>query len=121
LADIDDQSTASDNDDNEETEPPKACSLSELDFDIQQIKNFALVNGRQRLLNAGQLKFHPPFFLFLAWWPSWLEVGITGHNFERGPSKDHSTKVWFKLAKCPPFKMAAVTKNRNFFNCPLLL
>ena len=30
----------------------KACSLSELDFDIQQIKNFALVNGRQRLLNA---------------------------------------------------------------------
>jgi hypothetical protein len=21
-----------------------------------------------------------------------LEVGITGHNFERGPSKDHSTK-----------------------------
>jgi hypothetical protein len=22
---------------------------------------------------------------------------------------------------CPPFKMAAVTKNRNFFNCPLLL
>ena len=38
-------------------------------------------------------KFHPPFFLFLAWWPSWLEVGITGHNFGRGPSKDHSTKV----------------------------
>ena len=27
------------------------------------------------------LKFHPPFFLFLAWRPSWLEVGITGHNF----------------------------------------
>jgi hypothetical protein len=25
--------------------------------------------------------------------PSWLEVGITGHNFGRGPSKDHSTKV----------------------------
>ena len=22
------------------------------------------------------LKFHPPFFLLLAWWPSWLEVGI---------------------------------------------
>ena len=55
MADIDDQSTASDNDDNddnEKTEPPKACSLSELDFHIQQIKNFALVNGRQRLLNA---------------------------------------------------------------------
>jgi hypothetical protein len=28
-------------------------------------------------------KFHPPFFLFLAWWPS----------------KDHSTKVWLQLAQ----------------------
>jgi hypothetical protein len=28
-----------------------------------------------------------------------LEIGITGHNFERGPSKDHSTKVWLQLAK----------------------
>ena len=44
-------------------------------------------------------KFHPPFFLFLAWWPSWLEVGITTHNFGRGPSKDHSTKVWLQLAQ----------------------
>jgi hypothetical protein len=45
------------------------------------------------------LKFHPPFFIFLAWLPSWLEVGITGHNVGRGPSKDHSTKVWSKLAQ----------------------
>jgi hypothetical protein len=40
-----------------------------------------------------------PFFLFLAWRPSWLEVGITGHNFGRGPSKDHSTKVWLQLTQ----------------------
>ena len=40
-----------------------------------------------------------PLFLFLAWWPSWLEVGMTGHNFGRGPSKDHSTKVWLQLAQ----------------------
>jgi hypothetical protein len=40
-----------------------------------------------------------PFFLFLAWRPSWLEVGITGHNFGRGPSKEHSTKVWLQLAQ----------------------
>jgi hypothetical protein len=44
-------------------------------------------------------KFHPHFFLFLAWWPSWLEVRITGHNFGRGPSKDNSTKVWLQLAQ----------------------
>jgi hypothetical protein len=44
-------------------------------------------------------KFHPPFFLFLAWRPSWLEVGNTGHNFGRRPSKDHSTKVWLQLAQ----------------------
>ena len=36
--------------------------------------------------------------LFLAWRPSWLEVGNTGHKFGRGPAKDHSTKVWLNLA-----------------------
>jgi hypothetical protein len=30
-------------------------------------------------------KFHLPFFLFLAWRTSWLEVGIPGHIFGRGP------------------------------------
>ena len=38
-------------------------------------------------------------FSILAWWPSWLEVGITGHNFGRGPSKDQSTKVWLQLGQ----------------------
>jgi hypothetical protein len=28
-----------------------------------------------------------------------LEVGITGHNFGRGLSEDHSTKVWLQLAQ----------------------
>ena len=45
------------------------------------------------------IKISSTLFLFLAWWLSWLEVGITGHNFGRGPSKDHSTIVWFKLAQ----------------------
>jgi hypothetical protein len=45
------------------------------------------------------IKISSPFFLFFAWRPSWLEVGITGHNFGRGPSKDHSIKFWFKLAQ----------------------
>jgi hypothetical protein len=39
-----------------------------------------------------------------------MEVGITGHNFGRGPSKDHSTKVWLQL----PTNMAAVSKNRTY-------
>ena len=43
--------------------------------------------------------FTTPFFLFLVWQPSLLEVGITGHKFGRGPSKDHSTKVWLQLAQ----------------------
>ena len=39
------------------------------------------------------LKFHPPFFLFLAWRPSWLKVGITGHNFGRGHAKTIPPKI----------------------------
>ena len=45
------------------------------------------------------IKITSPFFLFLAWRPSWLEDGITDTILEGGSSKDHSTKVWFKLAK----------------------
>ena len=46
---------------------------------------------------------HWSYILFIerrvSWWPSWLEVGITGHKFGRGPSKDHSTKDWLQLAQ----------------------
>ena len=28
-----------------------------------------------------------------------MEGRAVGHNIERGPSKDHSTKVWFNLAQ----------------------
>ena len=45
------------------------------------------------------MKISSPFFLFLAWCPSWLEVGINGHNFGRGPYKYHSIKVWLQLAQ----------------------
>ena len=44
-------------------------------------------------------KIASPLFLFLAWWSSWLEVRITGHNFGRGSFKDHSTKVLLQLAQ----------------------
>jgi hypothetical protein len=41
-------------------------------------------NHIKTILSRGEdfFKFHPPFFLFSAWWQSWLEVGITGHNFK---------------------------------------
>ena len=45
------------------------------------------------------LKLHSPFFLFLAWRPFWLKIGITEHNFGRGPCKDHCTKVWLQLVQ----------------------
>ena len=44
-------------------------------------------------------KISSPLFLFLAWRPSWLKVGITGHKFGRGLSKDHSTKIWLGLTQ----------------------
>ena len=45
------------------------------------------------------IKISSPLFLFLAWRPSWLEVGITEHNFWRRPSKDYSTNFWLQLAQ----------------------
>jgi hypothetical protein len=84
----------------------KGCHiLVQLVYDKSRIHRVQLFPIKQTFWNSsdragsGQLKFHPPFFLFLAWRPSWLEVGITGHNFERGPSKDHSTKVWLQLVQ----------------------
>jgi hypothetical protein len=32
------------------------------------------------------------------WWPSWMELWVTGYNFESWPFKDHSCHVCFKLA-----------------------
>ena len=31
------------------------------------------------------------------WWPSWMEVWVTGYNFESWPPKDHSYHVCSKL------------------------
>jgi hypothetical protein len=47
-----------------------------------------------------------------------MEGGAVGHNIERGPPKDHPSQICFNFVQ---LKMAAVTKNINFFNCPLLL
>jgi hypothetical protein len=53
-------------------------------FEVNPITHFGVISLFSSSSN-GQLKFHPPFFLFLAWWPSWLEVGLYGHNIGRGP------------------------------------
>jgi hypothetical protein len=37
-------------------------------------------------------KISSPLFLFLAWRPSWLDVGINGHNFGRGHPRIISAK-----------------------------
>ena len=38
------------------------------------------------------------FYIFLQLWSSWLTGGEIGHNSDRSPNKDHSTKNWLKLA-----------------------
>jgi hypothetical protein len=54
-------------------------------------------------MNFELLPILSPFFLFSAWRPSWLEVGINGHNFGTGPSKNHFSKIWLILARqCQP-------------------
>jgi hypothetical protein len=63
--------------------------------------------------------FSSPFFLSLAWRPSWLEIGITRHNFGRRPSKDHSTKAWLQLALWwPPLLKMEISSNGQ--NCSIL-
>jgi hypothetical protein len=29
----------------------------------------------------------------------WIQDGANGHNFERGPPKDHFSKVWLRLVQ----------------------
>jgi hypothetical protein len=47
---------------------------------------------------------YAPYFLFVHWnyvrwwWPSWMEVWVTGYKFESWPFKDHSYHFCFKLA-----------------------
>jgi uncharacterized membrane protein len=52
-----------------------------------------------------------------------MEVGAVGHNIEMGLPKDYPCQVCFNfnIVSDSSNKMAAVTKNRNFVNCPLLL
>jgi hypothetical protein len=71
-----------------------------------------------------------------------MEGGAVGHNFEMGLPKDYPSQIWFNLIqrfreenlnvifyqnmtnlhnRHPPFKIAAVTKNRHFLNCPWLI
>jgi hypothetical protein len=78
-----------------------------------------------------------PDLCFWCWfeiqhWPSWMELRVTGHNFENWPLKNHPCHVCFKLANWfqrkknliffsirplgsqPPSKIAAIS--RHSFN-----
>jgi hypothetical protein len=78
--------------------PPKMSDS--LQRNIRQIWESTLSKSDYLVGHRGRTwEISSPLFLFLAWQPFWLEFGITGHNFGRGPSKDHSTKVWFKFAQ----------------------
>jgi hypothetical protein len=35
----------------------------------------------------------------ISWQPSWIQDGADGQKIERGPPKDHFSKVWLKLAQ----------------------
>jgi hypothetical protein len=39
-----------------------------------------------------------PTFVYVVKYLGW-QAGVIGYNSERGPHKDHSTKVWSQLAK----------------------
>jgi hypothetical protein len=45
------------------------------------------------------IKISSPLFSIFSLTAILVGVGITGHTFERGPSKVHSTKVWLQLAQ----------------------
>ena len=40
-----------------------------------------------------------PLFSILAWTLFYSEVEVIGQNFSKGPSKDHSSQVWGRLAQ----------------------
>ena len=63
----------------------------------------------------------------LRWWPSWISDRHIQQTFCRGPSNDHSWKVWFQLSKwfqrrsvlkhfshMVHFEFHTGTKNENF-------
>jgi hypothetical protein len=43
--------------------------------------------------------FSMNFELLLILTDYWIQDGADGHNFERGPPKDHFSKVWLRLAQ----------------------
>ena len=45
------------------------------------------------------LKFHPPLFSIFSLAAILVGNRDHGHNFQREPSKDHSTKVWLQLVQ----------------------
>jgi hypothetical protein len=60
---------------------------------------------------------------YALWWPSWMEGGAVGHNFERDLTRDHRCQVWFNLVQrfkmssnfnCSYMPMSSLTYNPGF-------
>jgi hypothetical protein len=57
----------------------------------QKVPKFELYQHNDELLNI----YYVIFYELL----SWIQGGADGQNFERGPPKDHFSKVWLRLAQ----------------------
>jgi hypothetical protein len=66
----------------------KSCSILS-----QKVPKFELYKHNDELYNIY-------YGIFYEFWPIMqIRDGTDGHNFERGPPKDHLSKVWLRLAQ----------------------
>jgi hypothetical protein len=83
--------------------PSKMAIISEHSFNIGPYGKYVLKSSS--LKPVSQFKAHGWSLNshYVHWRrPSWMEVGVTGHNFESWPPKDHSCHVCFKLTHYHP-------------------
>jgi hypothetical protein len=65
-------------------------------FEVNPITHFDRLCKLEKSGDEIKKKSSP---LLKKWRPSWKQDGGDGHNFERGPPKDHFSKVWLRLAQ----------------------
>jgi hypothetical protein len=88
-------------------------SLAYIPEEISIFSNSSNLEWRAGLLNTILKGNHPgtmPARFGLIWFSGFRGEDLNAIFYQNMPNLPR-----------PPFKIAAVTKNRNFFNCPLLL